>query len=268
VVARRQTDSLSGHPQGKLTLRLQDTTATGGDDSLLDRPVDSTGLLGSLLPTDWSRDGRYIVYMRSPGVAGSTDLWVRPMFGEQPPLAVVESAASEQQGTISPDGRWIAFMSNESGLSQVYVAPFPPAPGRYMVSREGGSSPQWRADGKELFFMAFDSTIMAATVTSTDHFESQTPHPLFSATLSTSTQGRPVCAVAGWQPVSGESDRPAKHRDAVDRRGQLAGGGAALITTACRSNRQGRLRDRRDVIGRGQHLRADSAGGRAELLCR
>jgi arginine/ornithine N-succinyltransferase beta subunit len=57
------------------------------------------------------------------------------------------------------------------------------------VSREGGASPQWRADGKELFFMAFDSTIMAATVTSTDHFESQTPHPLFSATLSTSTQG-------------------------------------------------------------------------------
>jgi len=179
-----------GIRQGKLTLRVQATTATGGDDSLLDRPVDSTGLLGSLLPTDWSRDGRYIVYMRSPGVAGSTDLWVRPIFGEQPPFAVVQGAASEQQGTISPDGRWIAFMSNESGLSQVYVAPFPPAPGRYMVSRDGGLSPQWRADGKELFFMAFDSTIMAATVTSTDHFESQTPHPVFSATMATSTQGR------------------------------------------------------------------------------
>jgi len=183
-----------GMRQGKLTLRLQDTTATGGDDLLLDRSVDSTGLLGSLVATDWSRDGRYIVYMRSPGVAGSTDLWVRPMFGEQPPLAVVQGAASEQQGTISPDGRWIAFMSNESGLPQVYVAPFPPAPGRYMVSRDGGLSPQWRADGKELFFMAFDSTIMAATVTSTDHFESQTPHPLFAAAISTSTQGRQYAA--------------------------------------------------------------------------
>ena len=63
-----------------------------------------------------------------------------------------------------------------------------------MVSRDGGLSPQWRADGKELFFMAFDSTIMAATVTSTDHFESQTPHPLFAAAISTSTQGRQYAA--------------------------------------------------------------------------
>src|SRR5262249_28033810 len=84
---------------------------------------------------------------------------------------------------FSPDGRWLAYSSDESGAPQIYVRPFPMAPGRFQVSANGGTQPQWRRDGKELFFVGRTSTMMAASVVraTSDGFEAGIAAELFKA---------------------------------------------------------------------------------------
>ncbi len=98
------------------------------------------------------------------------------------PLALADTPANEDQGQFSPDGRWVAYTSNESGLSEIYVIPFPPTPngGRWMVSRGGGVQPRWRRDGRELFYISPDWTMMAVPVNSTPVFHAGTPQALFN----------------------------------------------------------------------------------------
>src|SRR5436190_20437086 len=88
---------------------------------------------------------------------------------------------NEDQGQFSPDGHWVSYASNESGLSEIYVIPFPPSPGggRWRVSKGGGVMPRWRRDGKELFYISPDSQMMAVDVTIGPEFMSGNPHPLF-----------------------------------------------------------------------------------------
>jgi Tol biopolymer transport system component len=86
-------------------------------------------------------------------------------------------------GQVSPDGRWIAYDSNESGRTEVYIRPFPPGEGRsgkWMVSSSGGMQPRWRGDGKELFYLDPAHTLMAVDVNAASTFEFTTPHPLFA----------------------------------------------------------------------------------------
>jgi hypothetical protein len=91
-------------------------------------------------------------------------LWVLPLFGDRKPFIFLQTPFIESQGRFSPNGRWIAYTSNESGTVQVYVRPFPPTAGQWMVSTTGGNQPRWRGDGKELFYLGTDRKLMAVDV--------------------------------------------------------------------------------------------------------
>ena len=145
---------------------FQRVTNGAGDDE----PVLSTDQ--TLTATDWSGDGRFLMYMSiDPGT--NADLWVLPMTGgERKPFLFLKTPFREAYGTFSPDGRWVAYHSNESGRPEVYVRPFvPPGAtaaaaigGQWAVSAGGGILPKWRADGKELYYVNPDGAMMAAPI--------------------------------------------------------------------------------------------------------
>ena len=116
------------------------------------------------------------------------------------PRVVANTPAEELLAQFSPDGRWVAYQTNESGRFEVVVQPFPGAGGKWLVSTAGGVAPRWRADGKELYFVAPDATLMAAPVTAAGtSFEAGTPVALFPTRIvegGSVTQNRPQYAVA------------------------------------------------------------------------
>src|SRR5262245_13115874 len=164
---------------GESTLRQILVSGAARDEKLMAGP--------QLLPSDWSPDGRFITYSPS---ASSSDVWILPLTGDRKPFALVQTPFSERNGAFSPDGRWIAYQSNETGQSQVYVRPFPPTAKKWLVSIDGGEQPTWRGDGKELFFLAPDSKMMAATVDTSRQFETGTPQALFVAPALGPTNSR------------------------------------------------------------------------------
>jgi dipeptidyl aminopeptidase/acylaminoacyl peptidase len=114
-------------------------------------------------PVSWSPDGRFILYVTSsPDTAN--DIWVLPLMGDRKPYPFLKTPAQENWAAFSPNGRWVAYSSTESGQAEVYVTPFPKAGAKWLVSRNGGFQARWRRDGKELFFMSPDSKLMAADV--------------------------------------------------------------------------------------------------------
>ena len=122
------------------------TSGVGGDDVLLRSaglgPRDS----GNLFPTDWSRDGRYILF-HVPYAETSYDIFVLPMTGDRKPRPFVRTPGADLHARFSPDGNWVVYSSSKTGRNQVYVQPFPDANGRWQISTEGGSEPRWRGDG-------------------------------------------------------------------------------------------------------------------------
>ena len=126
-------------------------------------------------PTDWSRDGKYVVYERG------ADLWYLTL----PDLHSAEflkAVATLKSGRFSPDGKWLAYSSNESGRWEVYVTSFPEPQGKWQVSTGGGDEPKWRSDGKELFYLSNDFKMMAVPVKTGANFDIGTPVALFQAT--------------------------------------------------------------------------------------
>ena len=122
---------------------------------------------------DLTRDGRYLLFEKS------ADLWALPLDGERNAYPLIATPSNENHARVSPNGRWLAFTSNVTGESQVYVTSFP-IPGEYMrISSAGGSDPQWRADGQELFYVSTDQTFMAVPVKSGPTFTHSAPEPLF-----------------------------------------------------------------------------------------
>ncbi len=144
------------------------------DRELLLHTPDSKGL------NDWSRDGRYIVFLTTT-TSTKKDLWVLPMTGERVPVPFLQTPFEELQGQVSPDGRWLAYTSDESGRWEVYVQSFPERGAKHVVSTGGGGEPQWRADGRELFYLALDNTLMSVSVTPGTVWRSGRPEPLFRA---------------------------------------------------------------------------------------
>jgi Tol biopolymer transport system component len=96
--------------------------------------------------------------------SGKISVWVLPFSGDRNPYAFVETQFNAQMAKFSPDGRWVAYVSNDSGNDDVYVAPFPGPGGRVQVSMGGGSQPRWRQNGRELFFLSPDKAVMAAEI--------------------------------------------------------------------------------------------------------
>jgi serine/threonine protein kinase/Tol biopolymer transport system component len=129
-------------------------------------------------PSGWSHDGRLLFYTVSDPITGG-DIWALPLGAD--PYPVVKSANDERYGTPSPDGRWLAYVSNESGAYEVNVQALG-APGvRRQVSANGGFQPQWRRDGRELFYMAPERTLMAIEFESSlTTFAAAPPKTLFA----------------------------------------------------------------------------------------
>jgi Tol biopolymer transport system component len=136
-------------------------------------------------PKSWSPDGRYLIYAQINPETGA-DLFALPIGqSDAHPLVLAQTQATEDQGQFSPDGRWVAYTSNESGQSEIYVIPFPPAPngGRWMVSPGGGVMPRWRRNGKELFYISPDSRMMAVAVNTQPVFQAGVPQALFQTDI-------------------------------------------------------------------------------------
>jgi Tol biopolymer transport system component len=132
--------------------------------------------------SDWSRDGRYLLMDR--GNIGATDLWVFPVSDPEKAFPLVQSPFLEHGGQFSPDGRWVAYVSQHSGRDEVYVTSFPGGGTRWQVSGSGGTQPRWRGDGRELFFVSANGDMTAAAVDGTGaRFEVKDVRSLFRVNM-------------------------------------------------------------------------------------
>jgi len=130
---------------------------------------------GISIPTDWSQDGKLILF-EGQSAAPRSNLWIFPIGGDRKPYLYLNNAMN---GRFSPDSRFVAYVSNETGRSEVYVQEFPPSGGKWQVSTEGGSQPRWNGDGKEIFFTDTDQNVMAVSVTIKPEFHVSSPRRLF-----------------------------------------------------------------------------------------
>jgi dipeptidyl aminopeptidase/acylaminoacyl peptidase len=148
-------------------------------------------LLSQLLPifpVDWSRDGNIVVFLQAGeggGVAagrprgGFRNIWALPLRGKRIPFTAVDTPTYHAR--LSPDGRWLAYDSGESGSSEVYVQPFPGTAGEKWQISNQGEEPKWRQDGNELFYLGADQRLMAVRIRTSPRFEAARPVPLFEA---------------------------------------------------------------------------------------
>ena len=132
--------------------------------------------MDDLFPNSWSLDDQQILYTRQTAAGDHLEL-LSVAGGE--PTRFLSSKGSETNGQISPDGKWVAYASDESGNWEIYVTSFPSAAGKWQVSRGGGTEPRWRGDGKEIFYIAPSGTLTAVPVNGETTFATGTPAPLF-----------------------------------------------------------------------------------------
>jgi Tol biopolymer transport system component len=155
---------------GAYALYVTDANATGDEQLLFksDRPIQ---------PTDWSPDGKFVVY-EDTGEKTKRDVWLLPLTGEAKPIPLLGSEFNEQNAHFSPDGKWIAYCSDESGTPAIYVQPFPATGAKIRISADGARQPRWRKDGKELFYVS-GTTLMAVPINSGAEFQAGSPHAIF-----------------------------------------------------------------------------------------
>ncbi len=180
------------------TLFEKASSGAGEEKELLKKPGEIK------FPSSWSRDGRFLLYFTLAAANTRDDLWVLPLEGDRKPVLLLGTEFNELQGSFSPDMRWIAYVSNETGRDEIYVRPFlagsggasgssGPAlgAGKWQVSKDGtavtgttsvGARPAWRADGKEIIFRAANGSPMAVDVNgSGSEFQAGVPKQLFPA---------------------------------------------------------------------------------------
>jgi Tol biopolymer transport system component len=161
--------------KGEFDLYEKSATGTESERLLLGKP-------GSEVATDWSPDGRFLLY-RINDPKTRYDIWAMTMDGTTKTFPVVETSFDERDGQFSPDGKWIAYQSNESGQFEIYVQEFPGPAERTPVSTTGGAQVRWRRDGKELFYIALDGRLMAVPLelaAGSRTVDVGTPVPLFT----------------------------------------------------------------------------------------
>ncbi len=133
-------------------------------------------------PTDWSRDGRYLLV--DHGNIGAQDVWMIPLSEPDKAAPLVQSQFQERGGQFSPDGRWVAYQSLQTSRNEIYVTPFPGGGARWQVSATGGTQPRWSADGRELYFVSPVDDLMVATVDGLGtRFEVKEVKPLYRVNL-------------------------------------------------------------------------------------
>jgi len=157
--------------------------------------VDLSVADGAKIASDWSADGHFILYTHFNQQNASTDVWVLPMEGDRKPKPVATTPYNERDGQFSPDGKWIAYESDEAGSPEIYLQPFPGPGGKVRVSLKGGTQVRWRRDGRELFYIATDETLVAVSVDLTANPAIGTPVTLFKTNVA------PIRAISRQQYV-------------------------------------------------------------------
>jgi serine/threonine protein kinase len=179
--------AFSSNRSGVFQIYRKDAGGVGQEEQLTSGPNDK-------LVTDWSRDGKYLLYSQNDSET-SLDLWALPLDGDRKPVPVLQSPFLESGGQFSPDGKWVAYHSTESGRIEVYIRAFPSSSGKWQISNRGGAIPRWRADGKELFYVSPDFKMMAVTIrVSAASVEADTPRELFAALVAGLTSPYDVAA--------------------------------------------------------------------------
>jgi Tol biopolymer transport system component len=168
--------------KGHLDLYQKASSGAGADEMLLEDGLDK-------YPENWSPDGRFILYYTF-GAPTGFDLFVLPLFGDRKPFPFLQTQFNEVFGRFSPDGRWVAYQSNESGRYEIYVAPFPGPGGKWQISTAGGGRLRWRPDGNEIFYLSPGNNLMAAALNGKgSSFEVGAVKPLFQ-TRATGLENR------------------------------------------------------------------------------
>ena len=139
---------------------------------------------------DWSLDGRYITYSTIDFKTSNIDIWVLPMKGDRRPFPYLQTKFNESDSQISPDGKWLAYTSDESGRPEIYVQSFPSPGNKLQISTAGGVTPAWRKDGKELFYVSPDKKIMLVTINADSTFEPSIPKVLFQTQITANIESR------------------------------------------------------------------------------
>jgi serine/threonine protein kinase/Tol biopolymer transport system component len=179
----------SSDREGQRNLYQKIASGGGNEEVLL-----KSSLEEAKVPEDWSPDGKLIVY-QNVNLKTKRDLWVLPMSGDLKPFPFLLTEFNEHQAQFSPDGKWIAYTSDESGAQEVYVQTFPASGRKWRVSTGGGSQPRWRRDGKELFYIAGNRKLMAVGVKTRETFEAGVPTALFGTRVLTLANFRNHIAV-------------------------------------------------------------------------
>ncbi len=173
--------AFSSNPKGQFHIYEKAANGTGTTQPLLED--NATEYVDS-----WSSDGQYIAYGRQdPQGKPGWDIWILPLFGDKKPFPLLQSQFNKEDPSFSPDGKWLAYDSDESGRWEVYIVPFPQGNGKWQVSTGGAEQPRWRRDGKELFYMSAENELMAAGVQEKNgSLEIGNPQPLFQTNTARS----------------------------------------------------------------------------------
>jgi len=147
----------SANSAGKYDLYRKSADGAGTEEALLRNSENK-------FVVDWSSDGKFILYTSAENAKGQTDLWILPMSGDKKPFPFLKTEFNEKDARFSPDSKWVAYASDESGKDEIYVRSFPEGGSKRQVSVDGGDSPRWRRDGKELYYFSLDNKMMAADI--------------------------------------------------------------------------------------------------------
>ena len=201
--------------QGALPkIYVRNASGTGTEDVLVSPP-------GRSFPTAWSPDGRHVLFMQSGG-ATRMDIWSYDVQSRTA-APLLASAFDEGWATFSPDGKWIAYVSDENQQPQVYVRSFPDGDVKTQISTSGGAQPQWRRDGRELFYIAPDNGLMAVAMqTASGRIGASPPQALFITDVDQGRTVRNQYAVVCRRPALSRALRSESGRLANHRRTELA----------------------------------------------